>query len=178
MGIAVEWVTKLWILKRALSKWGLDSEGLTVMKVKKNFNYNKTLRIFHVLALTKTEVSISSWELFPIVFKSKYIFSTVHSWEQSACIFIAFKESLINYLENKVNVNDFDFDKIYKYNLNLFIVSLIAAFIGLLTFITGVIYCKKLKKSKYYKRKGKEEEEDILKGLDYPIPIESEITKD
>ena len=92
-------------------------------------------------------------------------------------LFIAFKESLINYLKNKVNVNDFDFDNINKYNLNLFIVSLIAAFIGLLTFITGVIYCKKLKKSKYYKRKQKEEEEDILKGLDYSIPIESEITK-
>ena len=92
-------------------------------------------------------------------------------------LFIAFEESLINYLKNKVNVNDFDFDNINKYNLNLFIVSLIAAFIGLLTFITGVIYCKKLKKSKYYKRKQKEEEEDILKGLDYSIPIESEITK-
>ena len=88
-------------------------------------------------------------------------------------LFIAFKENLINYFENILNVNDFDFDNIYKYNLNLFIVSLIAAFIGLLTFITGVIYCKKLKKSKYYKAKGKEEEEDILKGLDYSIPIES-----
>lgn len=33
---------------------------------------------------------LSSWELFPRVFKSKYIFSTFHGWEQNACVFIAF----------------------------------------------------------------------------------------
>ena len=85
-------------------------------------------------------------------------------------MFIAFPEKLINYLKDKVYEENFDFKNINNYNLDLFIASSVVAFCCLLTFIAGIIYCKKLKKNKNKKRT-EQNDDDILRGLDYSMPL-------
>jgi hypothetical protein len=44
-----------------------------------------------------------------------------------------------------------------------------------MTFTIGVLYCKKMKMKKNKENKDKKEPDDILKGLDYSMPLDSSL---
>lgn len=83
---------------------------------------------------------------------------------------IIFPDKLIEYLQTKVPDSDnYDFNKIKDYKLNLFIITCIGAVCSLLAFISCIIYCKKIDKNNERNKNGKNEGDDILANIDYTI---------
>ncbi len=92
-------------------------------------------------------------------------------------MFLFFPDKLIKFFDDKLSVSDYDFDLNYikKYHINLFVVSGSLSLLCVITFVVGVIYCKKMKKNKNKENKDKKEADDILKGLDYSMPLDSSL---
>ncbi len=87
-----------------------------------------------------------------------------------------FPDILIEYLKSKVpDSENYNFDKINEYKLNILILTCIGAFCSLLSFISCIIYCKKIDKNNEKNKNGKNDGDDILANIDYTIlPTEKE----
>jgi len=86
-------------------------------------------------------------------------------------------DKLTSFLDSKLSIDDDDLYLKYidEYHLILFIISGSLSFICLITFIVGIIFCKKMKMNKNKGNYDKKEPEDILKGLDYSMPLDSSL---
>ena len=91
-------------------------------------------------------------------------------------MFLFLPDKLMKFFDDKLSVSDYDFDLNYikKYHINLFVVSGSLSLLCVITFVVGVIYCKKMK-MKNKGNKDKKEADDILKGLDYSMPLDSSL---
>ena len=80
-------------------------------------------------------------------------------------------EKFINFFNDKLPLNEY-YNYIKDKNIILSIISGSLFLLCLITFILGVIYSKKLK-MKNKRIKDKKDPDDILKGLDYSMPLDS-----
>ena len=86
-------------------------------------------------------------------------------------------DKLITFLENKLSIDDGDLylNYIEEYTVIFFIISGSLSLLCLMTFIIGILHCKKMKMNKNKGNKDQKEADDILKGLDYSMPLDSSL---
>ena len=92
-------------------------------------------------------------------------------------MFLFLTDKLITFLEDKLSIDDDDLylNYIEEYNVIFFIISGSLSLLCLMTFIIGILYCKKMKMNKNKGNKAQKEADDILKGLDYSMPLDSSL---
>lgn len=86
-----------------------------------------------------------------------------------------FPDELIKYLKSKVkDIKGEDIEKINRYNLNLFIITLNGSIFSLFTLISGIIYYRKLKQKNTKIDQDLLQGDDILQGNENPINPEED----
>ena len=144
-----------------------------VMIIKIKFSpISVILIIIGVLMILLTILGLKSKKKFEfmVIYLSFIIFIIIFYGFLSV-MFIAFSEKLNDFIQSKLNIHEsYNFE---NHKLNLCIISGGEAFLCIILFIVGVLYCKKIKVIRDKKRKDKNEGDDILRGLDYSMPLDS-----
>jgi hypothetical protein len=163
--------------------FGLCGIGLTVsaiiLIIRLNFNpldfiliaIGVIMLLIMILGLNikkKYELSVI-YLIFIMIHILLYVFMSI--------MFLFLTEKLIAFLDDKLSINDNDsyLNYIEEYHVILFIISGSLSLLCVITFIVGVIYCKKMKMKKNKENKVQKESDDILKGLDYSMPLDSSL---
>jgi hypothetical protein len=92
-------------------------------------------------------------------------------------MFLFLTDKLTSFLSDKLSIEEDDsyLNYIEDNHVIFFIISCSLSLLCLMTFTIGVLYCKKMKMKKNKENKDKKEPDDILKGLDYSMPLDSSL---
>ena len=107
--------------------------------------------------------------IFIIIHIALYLFMSI--------MFLFLTDKLIKFIDEKLSVTEyeFDLDNIKENHILLFIISGSLFLLCVMTFVIGVMYCKLMRKKKNKGDKDQKEQVDILKGLDYSMPLDSSL---